>query len=67
MSFEKVVLDRVANVLGEANKAEFTFGTLFVDCTAAQAAKIETALNEMNQGGIIVSKTPAEFAFDFVA
>lgn len=67
MGFEKVVLERVANVLGEANKAEFAFGTLFVDCTAAQAAKIETALNALNQGGIIVSKTPAEFAFDFVA
>ena len=67
MGFEKVVLDRVANVLGEDRKAEFTCGTLFVDCTAAQAAKIETALAKMTNGGIVVSKTPAEFAFDFVA
>jgi hypothetical protein len=67
MGFEKVVLDRVANVLGEDRKAEFTFGTLFVNCTAEQAAKIETMLIEMKCGGVIVSKTPAEFAFDFVA
>lgn len=65
MGFETVVLDRVANLLGSDNKAEFTCGTLFVDCTAEEAAKIETSLNKITK--VIVSKTPAEFAFDFVA
>ncbi len=67
MGFETVVLDRVANVLNDEHKASFTAGTLFVNCTAAEAAKIETVLNKLTRGGIIVSKTPAEFAFDFVA
>lgn len=65
MGFETVVLDRVATVLGEDNKASFAYGTLFVNCTAEEAAKIETSLNKMTK--VIVSKTPAEFAFDFVA
>ena len=67
MGFEKVVLDRVATVLDEDNRASFAYGTLFVDCDASQAAKIETALINLTRGGVIVSKTPAEFAFDFVA
>lgn len=67
MGFEKVVLDKVANVLGEERKASFSFGTLFVECDAKQAAKIETALINLTRKGVIVSKTPAEFAFDFVA
>jgi len=66
MGFEKRVLDKVADVLGDAKSAEFTCGTLFVDCSATEAAKIETMLIELTRGGIIVSKTPAEFAFDFV-
>jgi hypothetical protein len=65
MGFEKVVLDRVANVLGNDGKADFAYGTLFVDCTAQEAAKIETALNQISH--VIVSKTPAEYVFDFVA
>lgn len=65
MGFEAVVLDRVANVLNDEHKASFAYGTLFVNCTAEEAAKIETSLNKI--GHVIVSKTPAEYAFDFVA
>ena len=65
MGFETVVLDRVANVLNDEHKASFAYGTLFVNCTAEEAVKIETALNKISH--VIVSKTPAEYAFDFVA
>jgi len=66
MGFEKRVLHKVADVVGNDRSASFTSGTLFVECTAGEAAKIETMLNDLTQGGVIVSKTPAEFAFDFV-
>lgn len=67
MGFETRVLSKVTDILGTDNRASFTSGTLFVACTPAEAAKVETALNAITNGGIIVSKTPAEFAFDFVA
>lgn len=67
MSFEKRVLSRVTDVLGSETQASFTCGTLFVVCSPRDASMLETALNEVTNGGIIVSKTPAEFAFDFVA
>jgi hypothetical protein len=67
MSFEKRVLNRVTDVLGSEVRASFTCGTLFVTCTPRDAAMLETALNEVANSGVIVSKTPAEFAFDFVA
>ena len=67
MSFEKVVLEIVGKVIGQDDTAAFCYGTLFVPgITPRQATKIETALNERFSGGVIVSKTPTEFAFDFV-
>ena len=42
------------------------FGTLFVECDARAAAKIETALIEAIDCGVIVSKVGHEFAFNFV-
>jgi hypothetical protein len=41
-------------------------GTLFVECNANAAAKIETALIETLDRGVRVSKVGHEFAFDFV-
>ena len=41
-------------------------GTLFVECNAHAAAKIETALLEALDHGVRVSKVGHEFAFDFV-
>ena len=32
MSFEKVVLDKVAKVLKQDRQAKFEYGTLFVEC-----------------------------------
>lgn len=66
MSFEKVVLAAVAKVLKEERKASFTNGTLFVECTTAQAVKIETALLKIVNCGIILSRVGDESAFDFV-
>lgn len=67
MSFEKKVLLVVSKVMAaESFAAEFVNGTLFVDCNARCATKIQTALMENMKCGIIVGKVDNEFAFDFV-
>lgn len=70
MAFEKVVLEKVRKVMNttEATNwcAEFKYGTLFVECNAKQAAKIETRLLSSLNCGIVVSKIDEEYAFDFV-
>lgn len=66
MSFEKVVLAKVAKVVKADRTAEFKYGTLFVECDSKQAAKIETTLLDYLKCGIIVSKIGNEFSFDFV-
>lgn len=65
MSFEKVVLAEVANVVGSA-PASFTCGTLFVECSVAEAVKLETALLKVVNCGIILSRVGDESSFDFV-
>jgi len=65
MGFEKVVLDKVEKVLKTDNRAYFAYGTLAVECSAKEAAKIETALSKVVNCGIIVSKAGDEFLFDF--
>ncbi len=67
MGFEKVVLDKVEKVLKTDNRAYFAYGTLAVECSAKEAAKIETALTEVVNCGIIVSSAGDEFLFDFTA
>lgn len=67
MGFEKVVLDKVEEVLETDNRAYFAYGTLAVECTAKEAAKIETALAEVVNCGVIVSSAGDEFLFDFTA
>ena len=66
MGFEKVVLAEVANVLNADDKASFTNGTLFVECSIAEAVKIETALIESLRCGIIFSRVGNESAYDFI-
>jgi hypothetical protein len=39
---------------------------LFADCTAKEAAKIETLLSNKFMFGVIVSKAGEDFAFDLV-
>ena len=67
MGFETKVLDIVAEVLENNRSAEFFYGTMFVDCTPRQAAKIETALIDAMNLRMIVSQSNSEFSFDFVA
>ncbi len=68
MGFETTVLNKVTNVLGEDSKAAFEYGTLFVNCTEDEARKVFHKLSkDFGLGKVRVSKTPAEFAFDFVA
>jgi hypothetical protein len=68
MGFEKVVLNKVANVLGEDRQASFCSGTLFVNCNEAEARQVFHKLSkDYGLGRVQVSKTPAEYAFDFVA
>jgi hypothetical protein len=66
MGFEKVVLNEVAKVLKSDSAASFTCGTLFVECSVAEAVKIETALLKKFQCGIVLSRIGDESAFDFV-
>jgi phosphosulfolactate synthase (CoM biosynthesis protein A) len=69
MSFEKNVLNKVENVLGDSNCAEFAYGTLFVSCTEDEARSLFHRLSkDYGFGKVRVSRTVAnEFAFDFVA
>ena len=68
MGFETTVLTKVSSVLGNDNKASFEYGTLFVNCTEDEARKVFHKLcKDFGLGKVQVSKTPAEFAFDFVA
>lgn len=65
MSFEKTVLVEVAKIVAD-KKASFTNGTLFVECSIAEAVKIETALLKNVKCGIILSRVGNESAYDFV-
>lgn len=73
MSFEKSVLEVVTKVLKSDKQASFSFGSLFVVCTALEAAKVETALSKLNCGIIVSAQGPTapgqagEFSFDFIA
>jgi homoserine acetyltransferase len=66
MSFEKSVMAEVAKVLTTDAKASFEYGTLFVECSVADAVKIETGLLKTLGCGIILSRVGNESAFDFV-
>ena len=66
MGFETVVLENVTEVLEREHAAEFFCGTLFVDCTAREATKLETMFNELMGQSVIVASTPNEFSFDFI-
>lgn len=67
MAFEKKVLSVVSKVLADKSfEANFVNGTLFVNCTVAEAIKIESALLKNFRCGIILSRIDEESAFDFV-
>ncbi len=68
MGFEATVLNKVSSVLGNDHQAAFEYGTLFVACTEDEARQVFHKLTkDYGFGKVRVSRTPAEFAFDFVA
>ena len=67
MGFETKVLAEVATVLKRERSACFYNGSLFVECTVAEAVKVETALlKNVVTCGIILSRAGDESVFDFV-
>ena len=65
MGFEKRVLSVVSETLGNV-PAEFTNGSLFVECSVPEAVRLETELLCTLKCGIILSRVGSESAYDFV-
>lgn len=67
MGFETVVLNQVAEILGNPHQAEFTSGTLFVgQLSMAEALKLKIQLGDISRYKIQMNQVGSEFAFDFV-
>lgn len=65
--FETCVSQLVKIHLGnEYHRTEWCNGTLFVECTIAEAVSVETMLLKRKIGGIIMSRVGNETAYDFV-
>ncbi len=67
MSFEKVVLAKVAKVLNEDRKAYFAYGTLFVEAPERDARRVFSMLCKEYDFKVKPSKVGDEFAYDFIA
>ena len=68
MGFEKVVLDKVVEVVKDDNLASFFCGTLSVVCTAAEANRIAKKLSKDLGTKIQISRDGSYgYLFDFVA
>ena len=67
MSFEKVVLDKVAKVLNTNNQAYFAYGTLFVQAPEREARRVFSMLCKDYDFKVKPSKVGEEFAYDFIA
>lgn len=67
MKFEAVVLRKVADILGNDTSASFDYGTLFVKCSEEDARAVLERLMKDYNNRVEMNKTPAEYAFDFIA
>lgn len=67
VQFETKVLNIANRFLQEGEKAEFSYGSLFLTCAEKTSRKIFSDLFMEFDGKIKISKTPAEYAIDFVA
>ena len=67
MKFEAVVLRKVAEILGNDTSASFDYGTLFVKCSEEDACAVLDRLMKDYNNRVEMNKTPAEYAFDFIA
>lgn len=67
MKFEAIVLRKVADILGNDTSASFDYGTLFVKCSEEDARAVLERLMKDYNNRVEMNKTPAEYAFDFIA
>ena len=67
MGFEKKVLEVVAKTIGAETEARFFNGSLFVECTVAEAVKLETKmLKTLNCGIVMCRESKSTTAYDFI-
>lgn len=68
MHFETVVINKIAPFLDYNERAEFSGGSLFVECSEKTARSVFHKLCEhAGFGKVKISKTPVEYVFDFTA
>ena len=68
MAFEKIVLDKVAQVLEQDRQAYFENGTLFVRASESQARRVFAVLfKDYNQRVQVSVAMHGEFAYDFTS
>ena len=68
MAFETQVINNIASFLESGERAEFSYGSLFVECSEKTARSVFHKLcEESGLGKVKISKTAVEYVFDFVA
>lgn len=68
MAFEKIVLEKVAEIVKRDNAAEFFCGSLSVICNQREAYKVLTVLNRDFDNKVEMSPDGSYgYIFDFVA
>jgi hypothetical protein len=68
MVFETQVINNIAPLLDSGERAEFSYGSLFVECSEKTARSVFHQLSyDAGLGKVKISKTPVEYVFDFVA
>ena len=68
MAFEKIVLDKVAQVLQQDRQAYFENGTLFVQATESDARRVFHMLyQDYNQRVQVSVAMHGEYAYDFTS
>jgi len=68
MAFEKIVLDKVAQVLGQQRQAYFVNGTLFVCAAEPSARRVFSMLyKDYNKRVQVSVAMHGEYAYDFTA
>lgn len=62
----KVAIETALNLI-PTSEARFTNGTMYVECTVAEAVKLETELRKATAFGIVMERvSKSTTAFDFV-